>query len=327
MCLTTFLALCVWLTLVWANDHVPAVHPLPFQLPRATCPFSAETHTPHERANAAVSVLLPAGRVDAALECSLLVLQDHRDGVFALSDAVVEAVTLNIQILMQILAPRNSKQGRFYHSMIGESAVSLFPQNSSDPVVPRPDRTIKVWDNALTASQCQGIVDLFERSDHFEGNVYSQGQLYVMPDIKKTEEYDASTSCTQGHPEWCEVDKLLTMVTLKHLELYAKANEAVRHFKNPMWDDGFTIKRYRNDGSEHHSYHVDEGQEPACAPRRRIAVLIYLNDVQVGGETVFLRQARAVLTFPCLSFQMRVSCTDGFEKLNNQRSVDLFSSF
>ena len=50
----------------------------------------------------------------------------------------------------------------------------------------------------------------------------------------------------------------------------------------------------KNDGTEHHAYHVDSGQEPTCGPRRLIAVLIYLNNVTEGGETVFLNQGMAV---------------------------------
>jgi hypothetical protein len=78
----------------------------------------------------------------------------------------------------------------------------------------------------------------------------------------------------------------MTMVTSKHLEEYEALNGAVRNLKNPLFDEGFRMKRYKNDGTEHHAYHVDSGQEPSCSPRRNIAVLIYLNEVREGGETV-----------------------------------------
>jgi hypothetical protein len=54
------------------------------------------------------------------------------------------------------------------------------------------------------------------------------------------------------------------------------------------------LGRYLNDGTEHHAWHMDEGQEGTCRPRRVIAILIYLNEVAQGGETVFLNQGRAV---------------------------------
>jgi hypothetical protein len=84
----------------------------------------------------------------------------------------------------------------------------------------------------------------------------------------------------------------MTMVTSKHLEEYEALNGAVRNLKNPLFDEGFRMKRYKNDGTEHHAYHVDSGQEPACSPRRNIAVLIYLNDVKEGGETVNCNSSR-----------------------------------
>jgi hypothetical protein len=54
------------------------------------------------------------------------------------------------------------------------------------------------------------------------------------------------------------------------------------------------INRYMNDGSEHHAYHADGGSEARCGARRVLAVLLYLNDVSVGGDTAFLFQALSV---------------------------------
>ena len=49
------------------------------------------------------------------------------------------------------------------------------------------------------------------------------------------------------------------------------------------------MKRY-NDSSNQHTYHADS---TATSPRL-LAVLIYLNEVEAGGETVFLNQGLAV---------------------------------
>eukprot|EP00960_Hanusia_phi_P008141 233190-Hanusia_phi.AAC.3 len=72
--------------------------------------------------------------------------------------------------------------------------------------------------------------------------------------------------------------------------------------------------RYLDDGTEHHAYHADSGQEAPCAPRRVVAFLLYFNEVQ-GGETIFLQQGRMVepkcgrvLMFPT-SFSHVRSCT------------------
>ena len=36
-------------------------------------------------------------------------------------------------------------------------------------------------------------------------------------------------------------------------------------------------------------------QEATCAPRRVLAILIYFNSIQQGGETIFLQQGKKVV--------------------------------
>lgn len=81
----------------------------------------------------------------------------------------------------------------------------------------------------------------------------------------------------------------------KHLNLYQDANIILATQRNPFGDEGFRMKRYVNDGTEHHAYHADTGGNDIIdGPRRIIAVLIYLNDVALGGETVFYNQGVTV---------------------------------
>jgi Rps23 Pro-64 3,4-dihydroxylase Tpa1-like proline 4-hydroxylase len=42
------------------------------------------------------------------------------------------------------------------------------------------------------------------------------------------------------------------------------------------------------------SYHSDSGHEKAANPHRILAVLLYLNDVDEGGETLFLNQGVSI---------------------------------
>jgi len=80
---------------------------------------------------------------------------------------------------------------------------------------------------------------------------------------------------------------LLVATVSKYLNLYQDGNIILATQQNPLGDEGFRIKRYLNDGSEHHGYHADNCQDNNS---RILAVLIYLNDVAEGGETAFLNQ-------------------------------------
>ena len=42
-----------------------------------------------------------------------------------------------------------------------------------------PDETILVWDGALTEAECEEIIQLFEDSEHYEGNLVSNGRIVV----------------------------------------------------------------------------------------------------------------------------------------------------
>ena len=61
-----------------------------------------------------------------------------------------------------------------------------------------------------------------------------------------------------------------------------------------MYLIGFRLKWYKNDGTEHHNFHADSGQESEHGPRRLLAVLLYLNNVTVGGDTYFLNQGISI---------------------------------
>lgn len=82
-------------------------------------------------------------------------------------------------------------------------------------------------------------------------------------------------------------------------------NPGMLLLKSPLSDEGFRIKRYGNDSNHHHAYHVDSGDEGG-SNHRVLAAILYLNDVQVGGETHLLQQGLSVkpkcgrlLLFPC----------------------------
>jgi hypothetical protein len=73
--------------------------------------------------------------------------------------------------------------------------------------------------------------------------------------------------------------------------MYESSNPIVRTFANPLGDEGFRVKRY-NSSDALHTWHVDSSS--LANAHRVIAVLLYLNDVPVGGETIFLRHNTSI---------------------------------
>ena len=110
---------------------------------------------------------------------------------------------------------------------------------------------------------------------------------------KKASEFDV-TAGAGANQRWALVEMWLLSALIKSVLMFEKKNPIIRQLKNPFGDEGFRMKRYLDDGTEHHAYHADSGQEGSCAPRRVLAFLIYFNSVDKGGETVFLQQGTKV---------------------------------
>ena len=151
-----------------------------------------------------------------------------------------------------------------------------------------------MFDGAFTAAQCESFISLFERSQLFEGNVMSNGQVFVDANAKKRWEFDISGASNGGDETWAAMDRLATSVMTKYLIQYAKLNPGVSSLRNPLGEEGWRMNRYHDNGEEHHAYHIDAGQEPKGTPQRVLAAILYLSSVEKGGETVFLNQGVAV---------------------------------
>lgn len=110
---------------------------------------------------------------------------------------------------------------------------------------------------------------------------------------KKASEFEVGSGAANDK-RWAAVEMRLLSILIKTTLEFERKNPIIRQLRNPFGDEGFRMKRYIDDGTEHHAYHADSGQEAACAPRRVLAILIYFNSVHLGGETVFLQQGKKV---------------------------------
>jgi hypothetical protein len=254
------------------------------------CPITNYTDLdPVSLANKAIEEVFPQGSVDETIKCLEYSMKQTKK--YELPPGTVDRIAENLHAVRKILEPYSPENRRLYHTPVNSSFP--FPLNSSDPLPPPVDNAIQVWDGAMTPQQCDEIIELFNNSKLFRGNTLSGGKAIIDVDKKNTWEFDVSGTSPDSI-EWWQVDKFAVSITLKYLSLYQEVNPIFRSLPNPLGDEGFRMKRYMNDGTEHHGYHIDSGQEPVCTKARILAILIYLNDVEEGGETVFYNQGIAV---------------------------------
>ena len=187
--------------------------------------------------------------------------------------------------------PQTLVEARRLHGKAVQAGLSqVIVQETRGILNELADPAIGVYDGALSPELCDAIVKLFDgpgSSEHFTGNVGTGTGFEISPDSKLDTEIDISHS---PRPLWDGVEFSLLQALLGGLNTYAASNLGL----NPpfMWsDEGFRLKKYNKPtpGSlpHHHTWHADAGGplETAC---RGVAVIFYFNDVQFGGETVFM---------------------------------------
>ncbi len=276
--------------LLCASAARPAPAPPPFA-PALPCPYAADEAI--ARVNTAVAELLPAGRLEEGLACMLSALR-HKP---ALPAEAREAIRGNIAVLREALGPWRPGARRLLHNLRGEGAGFPSPDLPLPPP-PAADAAIFTADGFLSAAECADAVALFEASELFEGNVISAGRVLVDYNSKFRYEFDVSGPGDPAAPQppaWLALERRMVSVLVAALHQYEARNPMLRTLKTPLGDEGFRMIRYTTDNStqghvQQHTFHVDGGQEGPGQRPRVLAALVYLNEVEQGGETLFYNQ-------------------------------------
>lgn len=153
--------------------------------------------------------------------------------------------------------------------------------------------------DALSKDECQTIIDMFEDEEqHFQGTTLGGINLK----IKKTYEV-----FIKGE-KWKEIDaaisRILTPAIIEYgQQIMSTVHNDFIHLKliNNITDTGYQLQKYIK-GDGFYNWHEDSHilNEDSC---RIVTFIIYLNDVEEGGETYFYNgkvkpEAGKLLLFP-----------------------------
>lgn len=149
---------------------------------------------------------------------------------------------------------------------------------------------IGIIDEFLPETLCDGLVNFCQ--ENFD-KIFERGPMLQRLDTSYKNSFDWGIETTNKASEYIELyDQINKFDSL----IFKKVNEAISIYKKEFWgletweniiDTGYRIQRYlKNDGF--YKVHID-----GCnwfdenSAKRVLAIIIYLNDVEEGGETAF----------------------------------------
>ena len=151
---------------------------------------------------------------------------------------------------------------------------------------------IGVFDSAVTNEYCDSLVDFFDRMQNI-GKVISRTKFENISSSKKdnslyfyineTDPLIINQQQFQLHPF---VEAIQNCYGL-YVEKYGTINDLERHILNP------DIKLQKTlPGEGYHVWHCEVANVPSS--RRFLLCMLYLNDIDEGGETEFLYQHKRI---------------------------------
>ncbi|AMO42961.1 2OG-Fe(II) oxygenase [Cyanophage S-RIM50] len=146
---------------------------------------------------------------------------------------------------------------------------------------------IRVYDGVLEEGFCKTVIESFNSSD-FE--YFDREQRPSFSELNISKKY------LENDKVWMSIQAKLQNSFIDAIELYMKDLDLGPDFPSKYAFEEFRIKMYNNNDYDQFKDHVDVGNYNSA--RRFLVCFLYLNDVEVGGET----------NFPKLTYSVSPKC-------------------
>lgn len=224
----------------------------------------------------------------------------------------------------------NSERAMRQYSLIAQGVAIGAPATNADATF---GDGIGIFPNQLPPKHCAASIALYK--DYPDIVEYVDRQLPTGTPVKSSADIYMRFHC-MGHPnlqlQHANVYEAVTRAVIAYLwhypgslfynarrthEMVGEHNIYNTHdiFSRSMFVDAPQLQRYRAKRDGYPLYHAEWTPEYS-ARRRRLAYIVYLNDVEEGGETIFLNQrarlrpkAGTVIVFPAWDTHLHKGAT------------------
>jgi len=151
------------------------------------------------------------------------------------------------------------------------------------------DNFVGIFKNAYTEEYCDRVIEEFEKADKVKLTFSRQESEQAPEKVKKDQ------SLWSGE-HWLEQDALNSLIAHKFFETFGKAVDFYKAKYSVLDSQQLNVwgnKIQRTEvGGGYHIWHYESDGRAFC--RRVLAYILYLNDIDEGGETEFLYQSKRI---------------------------------
>ena len=139
------------------------------------------------------------------------------------------------------------------------------------------ENSLRIYDNAMSPEDCKKIIELFETNKDQIDKFNTGRREYTELDIDKFE-----TTWSETKEKFISMMKIYVGKFMKDLNIYKADFPPIIDMEN------IRIKKYLPNDKDEFKIHTDIRR--ALSANRFLVYILYLNDVEEGGETYLLKQ-------------------------------------
>ena len=159
------------------------------------------------------------------------------------------------------------------------------------------ENCVRIYDDVIDKEWCNKVIELFENSKTERFNTghkeYNELDIDNLPEVRGEMGLPKIDYLGKSYiPVVKDIKEKFIQIMKTHMDRYMKdVNIDKLHFPPLIDMENIRIKKYTDNGKDQFGEHVDvlKGSKKYFSSKRFLVFILYLSDVEEGGETTMLR--------------------------------------